>query len=193
MTKSFKIYYAVLPSTRITNCVAPGYRHVTGANTPEGVAKRNKAQADYITSLNKKNKFYIKLEESINRDGILNPVLIQAGYCTEIYRKYLPEEHQKDLSKCLCCDRNGGSRLFIAQKLGLDVPCIISDFSSMFKDSGFEELHTKEDIFRKFKVRPKNIIINQAGVHVGQPKQVHLEADNKWRHLLRDSTDQNIK
>lgn len=184
MSKPFRIYYAVLPSSSITNCVAPGYRHVTGANTPEGVAKRNKAQTDYISNLNKKNSFYVKLEASIQKDGILNPILVQAGYCTEIYRKYLPESHQKDLSKALCCDRNGGSRLFIANKLKLDVPCIISDFAGRFKDVGFEELHDKEAVMRKYKVRPKQIIINQAGVHVGQPIQLHLEADHKWRHLL---------
>ncbi|NJO64949.1 MAG: hypothetical protein HC836_44605 [Richelia sp. RM2_1_2] len=61
----FKIYYTILPSSTITNCVAPGYRHVTGENTPDAIKKRLELQTQYIKRLNDKNKFYIKLEQSI--------------------------------------------------------------------------------------------------------------------------------
>lgn len=179
--RKFRIYYAILPSNDITNCIAPGYRHVTGDNTPEGIAKRKKAQEDYIKTLNQKNKFYIKLEESMLEDGIVNPILIQAGYCTKIYRKYLPIEHQQKIAKALCCDRNGGSRLFIAQQHNLAIPCIISDFSSRFVDDGFEELKDEQEIMRKYAAKPKRIIINDHGVHIGQPVHVHLSDDQRWR------------
>lgn len=180
--RPFRIYYAVLPSKDITNCVAPGYRHVTGDNTPSGIAERNRAQANYITNLNHKNNFYKKLEESILKEGFVNPVLIQAGYCTQIYRKYLPEDHQRDIKKALCCDRNGGSRLWVGQKHNLDIPCIISDFCGRFANSGFEELHSQDDVMRKYGVRPKRIIINEHGVHVGQPVHIHLEKEHKWKY-----------
>jgi hypothetical protein len=172
---NFKIYFGILPSNNITNCIAPGYRHVTGDKTLEGEQKRAEATTSYVNFLNqKKNKFYIKLEGSIKKEGIINPILVQAGYCTESYRKYLSIEHQQDLSKCLCCDRNGGSRLWIAQKLNIDVPCIIADYSNMFKDRNYEELTSVEEILNKYKVRPKNIIINEHGVHVREPVHIHL-------------------
>ena len=180
--RKFKIYHAVLPSNRITNCVAPGYRHVTGDKTEAGENERRNAQNRYITSLNNKNQFYKRLEESVLKDGFINPVLVQAGYCQQIYRKYLPIEHQKDITQCLCCDRHGGSRLWVAQKHDLDIPCIISDFSGMFANAGFKELHEDKDMFPLFGVRPKRIIINEHGVHVGQPVHVHLEKEWKWRH-----------
>jgi len=188
MARPFKIYYAVLPSSQITNCVAPGYRHVTGENTPAGIAERLRVQNPYIKNLNQKNQFYIKLEESVLKDGFVNPILIQAGYCLLIYKKYLPEEHRKDISKALCCDRNGGSRLWVAQKHNLDIPCIISDFSEMFKNKGLEELYTDDDIRGKYGVNPKRIIINGHGVHVGQPVHIHLENENKWGHGTNKNT-----
>lgn len=176
---AFRIYYAILPSLTISNVVAPGYRHVTGENTPKAIAERNRVQQNYITNLNNKNKFYIRLEESVKRDGFINPIFIQAGYCVDIYKKYLPEEHQKDLTKVLCCDRNGGSRLYIAQKLNLDIPCIISDFVGRFSNSGFLELYNETDIINTFNVKPKKIIINAHGVHVSEPVHVHLDKKDR--------------
>lgn len=179
--RNFRIYFAILPSRDITNCIAPGFRHVPGDDSPESVAKRKKAQEDYINNLNIKNKFYIKLEESVRKDGFINPILIQSGYCTKIYRKYLPIEHQRNISKALCCDRNGGSRLFLAHQYDWDIPCIIADFTKRFIDSGFEELADERAIMQKYAAKPKRVIINQHGVHIGQPVHVHLSKDDRWR------------
>ena len=173
--RKFKIYYAILSSGGITNCVTPGYRHVTGDTTSAGIAERKNTEIKYVNTLNNKNKFYLKLEESILKHGYINPILVQAGYCTKVYRKYLPIEHQKDITKALCCDRNGGSRLYIAKKHNFDIPCIISDFVGMFTLAEFDELHTEKDIFKKYNVPPKRIIINEHGIHVGQPVHMHLE------------------
>ncbi len=182
--RDFRIYFAILPSKSITNCIAPGYRYVTGANTPEGKAKRKEAQKKYIDNLNKRKQFYTKLEKSILKDGILNPVLVQAGCCKELYQKYLPEEHQRDLTKALCCDRLGGSRLWVAQKHNMAVPCIISDFVGRFIESGFEELHNEEDIRSKLFTRSQRVIINDHGVYVREVRHLHLEPEAYWRHLL---------
>ncbi|NJO64274.1 MAG: hypothetical protein HC836_40725 [Richelia sp. RM2_1_2] len=140
--------------------------------------KRLELQTQYIKRLNDKNKFYIKLEQSILKYGFDNPILIQAGFCTDIYKKYLPEDHQRDLTKSLCCDRHGGSRLYVAQKHNLDIPCIISDFVGRFVSSGYQEFNTQAELMTLFKVRPKRIIINEHGVHVCEPVHTHLEKES---------------
>lgn len=159
----FKIYHTTLPSKMITNCISPGYRYVSG--DPDKQDERDKAQEDYIKGKNSINHFYDKLEESILEKGIRNPILIQAGFCVEISQKYLPKEAQEDHSKILCCDRNGGSRLYIAQKYNMDIDCIISDFCGKF-DNQFTELYNEEEIMEIYKDKPKKIIINKHGVHV---------------------------
>lgn len=164
VTEGWSIYYATLPSNIITNCIAPGYRYVSG--DPSAVEERQKAQEAYLARKNAENNFYNDMEQSIKEIGIRNPILIQAGFCVPVSQKYLPIEAQEDHSKILCCDRNGGSRLWFAQKLDMDVTCIISDFCERFVDSGFEELYTEADIMSKYPDKPKRIIINDHGVHV---------------------------
>jgi hypothetical protein len=53
---NFKIYFGILPSNNITNCIAPGYRHVTGDKTLEGEQKRAEATTSYVNFLNQKKK-----------------------------------------------------------------------------------------------------------------------------------------
>lgn len=170
----YKIYYTVLPSSMITNGVNPGYRHITGGMSPKEIAKREAHHLGYIANLNRKNGFYDKLESSILLSGIQNPIVIQAGFCSKIYQKYLPADAQTDHTKILVCDRHGGSRLWVAKKHNMDIPCIISDFVGRFKDSNFEELFTIEEIKEKYVNKPDRITINAQGVHAGALEHIHL-------------------
>jgi len=170
----YRIYYAVLPSSIITNGVNPGYRHVSGGMSPKQIAKREAVHQGYIDNLNRKNGFYRKLEQNILTHGIKNPILIQAGYCNEIYKKYLPAEAQADDTKILVCDRHGGSRLWVAKKHNMDIACIISDFVGRFENSGFEELFNVDQIIEKFVNKPDVIRINDRGVHAGALEHIHL-------------------
>lgn len=163
----YKVYYAILPSNIIQAGVGPGQFH-----TP--LSKLEKEREKYIENLNKKNGFYQKLEQSILQEGFRNPILVNAGFCKEVYKKYLPKEAQEDHTKILACDSNGGSRLYIAKKHNLDIPCLISDFVGRFVKSGFEELKTKEEILQKYKDKPKDIIFSQSGLQVSHLPQSHL-------------------
>lgn len=173
----YRVYFGILPSSKIINCVAPGFRHVTGGTEPKQIELRMKAQEGYIKQLNKREEFYIKLEKSVRRYGIQNPIVVQAGFCIKIYQKYLPPEMREDHSKILCCDRKGGSRLWTAQQLGPDfaVPCIISDFSGMFEHSGFKEILEEKEVDDYFKNSPKEIIFNDTGVNIGTLPHTHLD------------------
>jgi len=108
----YKIYYDVIPASRIYNALEPD--RVNG----EG----------HMDELNAQNGFFIKIEESILKDGIINPILVSLGWVIPNVYDTLPEDIQKSLDKTLICLTKGGSRLWVAQKHNLDVPCIISDY-----------------------------------------------------------------
>lgn len=114
----YKIYYAVIPANKIYNALEPD--RVNG----EG----------HMDELNAQNGFFTKIEESILKDGIVNPILVSLGWVLPKVYETLPEEIQQSLDKTLICLTKGGSRLWVAQKHNLDVPCIISDYVGTYKD-----------------------------------------------------------
>lgn len=90
--------------------------------------------ADWVYKENeKKFQFYTRLEESIRREGFRNPVMC--------YEK--PNERTFPY---------GGSRVYMAYKLQLPVPAIISDWTGAF--AHFERINTAEEALAKFKDKP---------------------------------------
>jgi len=172
---TYKVYYAVLPANSICNTVAPGYRHIIGGWEPAAVAKREVGSKAYRDNLNKKNGFYDKLLESVKDKGVVNPISLTAGRCPKIYSKYLWQEMMDDPNKILCCDRKGGSRLWAAQQLDIDLPCIISDFCGMFEGSEYQELFSEAEIAAKYVDKPSMFAINDTGVNVGVIPHIHLD------------------
>lgn len=133
----------------------------------------------YHDRLENNSKFYSRLAKDIRCNGINNPILVHAGYCTPIYQKYLPKGISKE--EVLCTDRNGGSRLWIAQNLNLTVPIIVADFVNRFETySDFIELLTIEDIKNKFKdAETMSLLSNEHGLHVGNLSNPYLFNNNK--------------
>ena len=137
------------------------------------ISQRKIRAKKYIDSHNKKNGFYIKLEESILKDGIRNPILVSAGWCSHRLHKRMPMYMQNDINKVLICDRLGGSRMYVAQKHNMDIPCIVSDHVDMFPDA--PEYNSEEDLFALYETKPKKILINHTGVHVSGLHHIHLD------------------
>ena len=82
-------------------------------------------------------QFFTKLEASIKKEGVVNPVNLIAqlngGFKVAM----------------------GGSRVWIAQKLDLIIPAIITDKYELFPDA--ETLNTEEEVLAKFKDKPHGI------------------------------------
>jgi hypothetical protein len=85
-----------------------------------------------IERLNEKNNFYNNLEESVLREGFKNPILVNYHKCDPIMLKSLPKTIQNTPKRFVVCDFLGGSRLYIAQKHNMDIPCIVSDWKGDF-------------------------------------------------------------
>ncbi len=108
---------------------------------------------DRIEEMNQENGFFIKLEKSILIEGFRNPIVIAA---------------KKDSIKCIY----GGSRLMLAQKHNLKVPCIISDYDNIFPDAKI--LRDINEARKYFLDKPQKILMKPNGVRVSVLIHYHL-------------------
>lgn len=116
--------------------------------------------ADWVYKKNERDfHFYTKLEESILKEGFRNPVMV--------YEK--PGERTFPY---------GGTRVWIAQKLDIPVPAIISDWTGIFKD--WELITTINQALSKFKDLPTVMEFHpQMGCQFWGCEQVQLEDKDK--------------
>ena len=129
-TKKYTIRYGILPATDISDSVIvanPLY------GTPIGKWGSRPVTPDGC-KMNRLRGFYAQLEQSIKEEGILNPI-----FC--------------NCFKEGTFSRYGTSRLWIAKKLQLSLPCIIADYTGEW--SHLEELKTEEEVLSKFKSKPE--------------------------------------
>jgi len=152
----YKIYYSIIPSKDIYNHLEPDL-----ANGP-----------GHVDELNKRTGFFTKLEESILRDGMINPILVSLGWAPPRTYEKMPKNIQTSLDKTLICLTTGGSRLWIAQKYNMDVPCIISDYIGKYADQ--QELK-EADIMKYFKQSGRvKVIYGQRGLLIKDLQPFHL-------------------
>lgn len=155
----YKVRYGILPSRRIYNHVSP---YLSNDRDP----------LRYIRIINNQNDFFEKLEKSILEEGIKNPILVVAGHKNIIAKHNLPDEMKKDITKSLVCNASGGSRLWIAQKYNMDIPCLISDFvDRFFEFPAITEIH---EIIKYYKYLPQEIGMNEDGLWIRNLPHIHL-------------------
>jgi len=122
--------------------------------------------ADWVHKNNeKKFQFYTRLELSVKKEGFRNPVMV--------YEK--PGERTFPY---------GGSRVYIAHKLQIPVPAIVSDWTGAFKH--FELITTVDQALEKFTDKPTVLEFHpQFGCQFWGCAQVHLTPEHEafWKQL----------
>jgi len=108
---------------------------------------------ELIKEQNNGEQFFIKLEKSVLESGIVNPIGIAAKK-DKIYVTY------------------GGSRLMIAQKHNLDVPCIIADFDNVFPEA---KTIKEEEIPSYYKNPPTHFQLRAAKLYIHGCENIHLK------------------
>lgn len=169
----FEIRYAVLDPNLIFNECGPSSAGPPGW-TEQRIKKREAAAERYIASMNKRSGFYDKLEASILKDGFRNPISVRCGWCPDKKNIKLPIEMQEDSKKILICDSHGGSRLWMAQKHNLKIPCMIVDFIGRFTNE-LLVAKTQEAVLKFYKDTPRRIKINEQGIAIYDLPMIHLE------------------
>ena len=71
-----KYYFSIIPSKNIHNSISP------------------ELQEGHIDELNEQSGFFTKLEESILKEGIINPILVSIGWAPPAIINRLPKEAQ---------------------------------------------------------------------------------------------------
>ncbi len=159
MVVPYKLRYGILESHLIFNECGP-YSGGPAGWTRLAIKKREEVALRVIKLLNDDRNFYNNLEASIIKYGFRNPILVSAGFCPKTRDRgvndRLPPGMQKDHSKILTCNTNGGSRLWVGQKHSLKIPCIIVDYIDRF--SQLTELKTDMDLRRCYTDPPQRFM-----------------------------------
>jgi hypothetical protein len=126
----------------------------------------------HIDLINKTNGHFIKIEKHVLENGIRNPIIVNCGWCTTAHLYKLPTEYQKDQTDLIICEVLGGSRLWVAQRNNLEVPCFINDAIGRFKHCPLIE--DAKTALTYFKDKPKRIMMGGHGISVAGSNHVHL-------------------
>lgn len=108
----------------------------------------------YRIKQEEKSQFFVKLEESIKREGVRNPINTVAHSNSKLHVVM------------------GGSRTWIAQKLDIIVPILVTDRFNLFPAA--ETLETKEEILLKFKDKPHGIELTERQLNLQGCPHFHL-------------------
>lgn len=167
------VRYGIIPSRIIFNYCGPRtLDYAMDGFTEEEINQKTILSQKWIDRYNKQDQFYIKLEASILKEGFRNPLLIISGNPNIVPKDTLPKYMRDDTKKSLVCNINGGSRLWVAQKHSMDVPCIISDFVNMFPN--FSELKSMSKIKKYYKDPPEMLKYNEEGFFITSLPHTHL-------------------
>jgi hypothetical protein len=147
-----QILYGTIQSKFIYNWLAPSnvmaWHHWTTETQKENwwendvVKLRNKGEELFISLFDKATGHFTDLEKSISKRGIIDPVKCITGIPYDAFGEHrypaiaLPPN--VDPTKIVHSHIFGGSRLMIAQKLGIEnIPCIL--YNTMENDSSWLE------------------------------------------------------
>ena len=127
--RKYRIHYGILPSSELSKTVVVGN---PGYGEPIGKYGSRPVQQDRETS------FFKELEASVLKEGFRNPILCQSIE-EGTFSQY------------------GTTRLWVAQKHDLPIPCIIADTVNRW--GHLEELHNEAEVISKFTNPPERLIM----------------------------------
>ncbi|MFA5489580.1 MAG: hypothetical protein WC284_10220 [Candidimonas sp.] len=162
---NYTVKYAILPSRKIYNHCGP---HDWTNHTQRG--------DKYIKRWNRACNFYKRLEESVLQEGFRNPIVVSNGGIPKRLLSRIPSEFHNGL----VCHTLGGSRLWVAQKHDMEIPCIINDFIG----NEFWEIIDDPTIY--FSDAFKTITYTEWGIRLSNPPYVHLETKHQSAQSMHD-------
>ena len=137
MRTQYKLYAMDLHPTLIFNLDAPDsqpeFFEYKGYVDNEDL--RTVCGQQYIEKMDNAIGHFKMLEDSLQKNGWENPVVITTGVPKIRNLNIIPKKRwTEDTKSWLLCEHFGGSRITIAAKLGIPVPCIISDFTDTIQN-----------------------------------------------------------
>lgn len=174
------VHYVVITSPNdifgsVGRCGA-GYNTVWEDWSPKGRENHRKINEEYEKELDKRVGHYKKLEKDILENGFKNPLIVTCGKPLHRKMTHLPPElrTKPDHQLLIMEGTDGGSRLWVAQKHNLPVPCIINDRTGKFREH--PRITSPNQATRYFATTPKRArITRQQGFVAGGLVPLHME------------------
>ena len=183
MNLPYRVHFVELPARDIFGMVGRcggGYNSQWTDWSDEGRHKRELIMKEYEEGLDAICGHYRKLESSILKEGIRNPVIITCGPPRRRTWNHLPPEmrtwpHEKLL---LLETTMGGSRLHVCQKHDMKIMCIVNDWTGRFRKE--PEIFNERDARLCYLDQPQSIKFddnlgliemfsnNKVGYHLGE-------------------------
>lgn len=159
-----RVYFDILDPDQIFGMVGRcggGYNTVWQDWTPDGRIARENIMREYEEGLNEICGHYDRLEKSILEDGFRNPLILSCGVPRRCKMHHLPPEIIKlpPKRRLLLEGVTGGSRLWVAQKHKIPVPCIINDYLNVYNKGTYIRSKLEADV--NFKDVPQHTTFNQ--------------------------------
>lgn len=142
---------------------------------------RDIVEAHYVGRFNEVSGHYERLLESVAREGFRNPIMVAGGRLERRKAEELPHRQRQELAdgRLLVSEYLGGSRLWAAQQLGVDVPCIVNDYTGVLPDA--EVLPNMHAVLAKFTDTPGRIEMARKGpVTLNNLPFMHLPEEERY-------------
>ena len=183
MTRGYRVHLVELPARDIFGMVGRcggGYNSQWTDWSEEGRRKRELIMKEYEEGLDAICGHYRKLEESILREGMRNPIIITCGPPRRRTWEHLPPEMRSLPHKELLLLETtmGGSRLHVCQKHDMKIMCIVNDWTGRFRNR--PEIHNETNARLCYLDQPQsikfdpdlglveNFSTNKVGYHLGE-------------------------
>lgn len=179
-----KTYYDLLDPNDIFGSVGRcggGYNTVWEDWSEKGIKSRENIMREFEEGMNQICGHYDRLEKSILEEGFRNPIIITRGLPRRRKMKHIPFYiRRKYIGDWLLMEGNsGGSRLHIAQKHGIKIPCFVNDYVGNY--SGEFSVESLSQIKCLYKDFPKKIFFSPRSglIESYDSKKTHYHLDGQ--------------
>jgi hypothetical protein len=183
--KKYKTYFAMVEARKIFGMVGRcggGYNTVWSDWSPEGRLARDRIIHEFETGINSICGHYTKLEKSVLEEGFRNPLIVTLGYPVRKSKSLLPPELKAadPASLFVLEGTTGGSRLWVAQKHNMLIPCLVNDFTGTLTGA---ELTSVPEVVKHYKDIPKEISFHPTHglIESFDPTKIGYHLGPKWR------------
>ena len=183
--KTVRVVFDIVDANRIFGMVGRcggGHNTVWADWTHSGRMNRENIISEFETGMNKICGHYEKLEASMVEHGMRDPLLVTCGWPTRRQHFHMPPEIASlaPPTRLLLEGMTGGSRLWVAQKHKMKVPCIINDFTGKWNTGTI--LSSRQEVINYFGDEPFALSFNPSrGVSLPfDPNKVGFHMNGEW-------------
>jgi hypothetical protein len=156
----YKVRFVILKARDIFGSVGRsggGYNSVWSDWSDQGRKKREVIMREYEQALDALCGHYQRLEQSILQEGFRNPITVTCGLPRKRGMEHLPPEMRElPPDQLLILETTtGGSRLHVAQKYDMEIPCIVSDWYGRFREE--PRIHNETEARMCYLDQPRTI------------------------------------